>query len=184
MNLEELKSNWKQTGAEQKSQAELLMMTKIQNHPILNRIRLKLIIESILLITFLIVYHNMFDGGNKPLWANITLVISAALYILTDFIGYLVLQNPVSRNNLKNSINNLHLKLKRIAICSLTVSLLFGSSVILFFSSMIIFTKGKYLILAVMIIMMFVSMYLSYKYWMLRINRIKTTEMEFDETAS
>ncbi|CAN5478011.1 hypothetical protein BH10ACI1_BH10ACI1_15380 [soil metagenome] len=184
MNLEELKSNWKQTGAEQKSQAELLMMTKIQNHPILNRIRLKLIIESILLIIFLIVYHNMFDGGNKPLWANITLVISAALYILTDFIGYLILQNPVSGNNLKNSINNLHLKLKRITFFSMLTSFLFGSSVILFFAPTIDFTKGKYLMLAGMIVTLIILMYLSYKNWMFRINRIKTAKAEFDETVS
>ncbi len=184
MNLEELKSNWEKAGIEKKSQAELLMMTKIQNHPKLNRIRLKLIIESVLLIAFLIVYHNMFDGGNKPLWANITLIISAALFIFTDLIGYLTLQNPIKGNNLRESLNNLHLKLKRITVFSLTVSLLFGLSVILFFTSTIIFTTGKYLILAGMIITMFVTMYLSYKYWIVRINQIKTAETEFDKTTS
>ena len=184
MNLEELKSNWEKSGAEKKSQAELLMMTKIQNHPKLNRIKIKLIVESILLITFLVVYNNIFDGGNKPLWANITLIISAALFILTDLIGYLTLQNPIKGSNLKASLNRLHFRLKRVTIFSLTASFFFGSSVILFFTSTVEFTKGKYLMLAGMIMTMIILMYLSYENWILRIKQIKTAKTEFDKITN
>lgn len=184
MNLDELKSNWENAGTGKKSREELFMMTKIRNHPKLNRIRIKLVIESILLIAFLIVYNNIFDGGNKPLWANITLIIGAALFMLTDFIGYLTLQNPISGNNIKNSLNAFHLKLKRITFFSLIASFIFSLSVVLFFASTVVFTKSKYLMLAGMIITMIVLIYVSYKNWMLRINLIRSAEIEFEKSMN
>jgi len=42
MEFDTLKSDWKKTGNAKKNQEELLMMTKIKNHPIIKRIRIQI----------------------------------------------------------------------------------------------------------------------------------------------
>ena len=53
MELDKLKSIWKNTGSGKKNQNELLMMTKIKNHPKIKRMRGKFLIETLLILVFL-----------------------------------------------------------------------------------------------------------------------------------
>ena len=183
MKFNELKSNWQKSGDKTKSQSELQMMTKVKNQPKLKRIRIKLIIETVLLIAFLVVYKDAFDGDNKPLWVNIILGASVVLFILNDIIGYFTLQNPINGSNIKQSIDNLTHKLRRLSILSISSSLFFGVSVILFLTSTIHFTKGKYLMLAGMFITLIILTYLSYRNWSYRINHFQKVTEEFNETT-
>lgn len=181
MDFNELKSNWKQSGTDKKSRKELMMMINIQNHPKLNRIRIRLIFEVILLVAFVASYHNIFDGANKPLWVNIMLIFTATLFILTDVIGFFVLQNPIRGDNLKESLHNLHINIKRISVFSLIVSFLFGLITIIFFT--IAVSQYKYLKFAGLLIALFFMIYMSYNSWLQRMNQIKTSGMEFEEEA-
>ena len=183
MELENIKSHWQNTGKSKKNQTELLMMTKIKNHPKIKRIRVKLIIEAILLIVFLAVFYEGFDGAFKPLWANILLIVTTIAYIVVRFIGWLVLRNPIKEDNLKKSLISFQHTLKRMAISILLTSFLFGLAIISFFTSSIDFTKGKYFVLAGMIISLILLVYLSSRKWTKRIKGIKTTLIEFDDTA-
>ena len=183
MELENIKSHWQNTGKGKKNQTELLMMTKIKNHPKIKRIRVKLIIEAILLIVFLAVFYEGFDGAFKPLWANILLIVNTIAYIIVRFIGWLVLRNPVKEGNLKKSLISFQHTLKRMAISILLTSFLFGLAIISFFTSTIDFTKGKYFVLAGMIISLILLVYLSNRNWTKRIKNIKTTLIDFDDTA-
>lgn len=181
MDIDEFKSNWKQSGTDKKSRKELMMMVNIQNHPKLNRIRIRLIIEVILLVAFIVSYNNIFDGVNKPLWVNIALLITAALFIITDVIGYFILQNPIRGNNIKESIFNLHINIKRISVFSLIVSFLFGLVTIIFFT--IAVSQYKYLKFAGLLITLFFMIYMSYNSWLQRMNQIKKSGMEFEEES-
>ncbi len=81
MEFDHLKSSWKSTGQGKISQAELLMMTRIKNHPHIKRTRIKLLIETILIVVFLAVYYDGFDSATKPLWANFLLIGTTTSYI-------------------------------------------------------------------------------------------------------
>lgn len=183
MEFDNLKSNWKKTGQGKKNQTELLMMTKIKNHPNIKRMRIKLIIETILIIVFLAVYYDGFDGATKPLWANLLLIVTTTLYIIVRFIGWFVLRNPIKGGNLKKSLIGFQYTLKRMSILILLTSLLFGTAIISFFTSSIEFTQGKYFVLVGMIISLILLVYLSGRNWLKRIEGIKKTLIEFDNVT-
>ncbi|MBK6265650.1 hypothetical protein JKA74_11430 [Marivirga sp. S37H4] len=176
MNINDLKSNWKNIQPEsKKTTTDLLKMTKVRNHPTLKRIRIKLIIESILLIAFLAVYNNIFDGAQKPTWVNIMLIIAAGLFVLVDLSAYLNLKNIPQGKNLKETLQQFSGRLKLISTLSLISSLLFGTALILFFTSSINFTENKYFILIGIILTLLLMIFASYKIWANRINHITKT---------
>lgn len=49
MELNELKSGWQNAGGNYRTEADLERMTKLNQHPTLKRIRIKLIIETVVL---------------------------------------------------------------------------------------------------------------------------------------
>lgn len=183
MELDHLKSSWKEVGIDKKSHEELSTMTKLKNHPNIKKIRIKLVIETILISVFLAVFYDVFDGATKPLWANILLIVATIPYLIVRFMGWLVLRNPIKEDNLKISLINFQNKLKRMAISVWVTSFLFGSSIILFFASSIDFTKGKYLILASMILSLMILGYLSSRNWFKRVEDINTTLKDFDNST-
>ncbi len=184
MEFDNLKSNWKKAGAGRKDQKELLMMTKIKNHPKIKRIRIKFIIETILIIVFLAVYYDGFDGATKPLWANLLLIGTTSLYIIIRFVGWLVLRSPINGDNLKASLLTFQNKLQRMAVSILLSSFLFGLAIILFFATSIDFTKGKYFMLAGMILSLILLVYISSRNWFKRVESINATLLEFNDTAN
>ena len=179
MELENLKASWKNAGSDKKDQNELWMMTRIKNHPQVKKLRIKFLIESILLTIFIFVYYDGFDGNTKPLWANIVLVFSAVMYVVLRFVGWVVLRNPINGNDLKKSLSNFRRKLKGIAFGVISTSLLFGATIIIFFVSVINFTTQKYILLAIMVITLIISLYISSKIWVKRVGYITKTINEF-----
>tara|TARA_R110001599_G_scaffold43925_2_gene131136 strand:+ start:4323 stop:4880 length:558 start_codon:yes stop_codon:yes gene_type:complete len=180
MELDKLKSTWDQSSTGKKSQNELLIMTKVKNHPTIKKMKLKFLIEAILLIVFIAVYYDGFDGETKPLWANLLLIGATSLYIFVRFVGWLVLRNPINGDNLKQSLFNFQSKLKQITIAIVLTSFLFGCAVISFFSSSIDFTKEKYTAFAFMLFSLILLVYLSSRNWNKRISKIKTNLKEFE----
>ena len=183
MEFDNLKSSWKKVGQGKKGQTELLMMTKIKNHPNIKRMRIKLIIETSLIIVFLVVYYDGFDGATKPFWANLLLIGTTTAYIVVRLIGWIALRNPIKGGNLKKSLISFQDTLKRMAISILLTSFLFGSAIISFFASSIDFTRGKYFMLVGMILSLILFVYLSSRNWFKRIEGIKTTLIEFGNAA-
>ncbi len=152
----------------------------IRSHPSLKRIRTKLIVETIGLVFFLFVYYDWFDGDKKPFYVNLLLVGSLLLYISNDVIGYVSIARPSRGINLKLSIQNYLMRVKRLAFFSLIISLLYSVSIIVFFTSVINFTKEKRLILAGIIIVLFQITLLSFKIWTKRINKLKQQVNDFN----
>ena len=179
MELNELKSAWKNTGEALKSEVEIQKMTKINNHPSLKKIRRKLLIESMGLTLFLIVYHDWFDGHTKPMYVNALLVSSVVLYVLNDVVGYISLVKPVSGLNLKVSAQKFLARIKRLAVLSLIISMLYGSTLVLFFTSVISFTKTKYLVLGAIVLVFLVMTYYSWKIWNRWIKNLKLQVQDF-----
>ncbi|WP_394749247.1 hypothetical protein [Spongiimicrobium salis] len=156
-------------------------MTKIKNHADIKRMRIKFMVEGVALILFTAVYYDGFDGHAKPLWANILLIGSAIAYVLTRILGWHALRNPIRANNLKKSLETLHIRLKHIAISNTIASISFAVALILFFSSIIVFTREKYGMLLGMIITLGAVLLFSRRNWIRQIKAIKRTLEEFQE---
>ena len=181
MELNELKSGWQNAGGNYRTEADLERMTKLNQHPTLKRIRTKLIIETILLSLFLVVYYDWFDGDQKPLYANLLLFTGALLYILNDVIGYITLAKPVMKENLRSSVQHLLSKVKRLSMLSLVVSFLYSVCLLTFFLSVITFTKEKSFILLGMILVLVQVTHISYKVWRNWIAKLELQVNDFDK---
>ncbi len=181
MELDELKSSWKQSASNPKSRSELEAMTEIKNHPKLKRIRTKLVIEVILLTVLLVVYRDIFDGVEKPLWANVLLVTGAVLFVLNDIGGYMLTKSPLVGASIIESIDKMSTKLRRLSRFSIFSMAIFGASVILFFISSIDMSPEKYWIVGGMGLTLIVMTYMAYRNWSMRIAHFEQTKREFEE---
>jgi len=180
MELNDLKSDWKNAGKNFKSEADLRLMTKIVNHPSIKKIRTKLIIEAIVLSFFLFIYYDWFDGDKKPFYANVSLVVGLLLYIFNDVIGYISITRPIKDNNLKLSLQNYLLRIERLSISSVIITFLYSISIIIFFTSVITFTKEKGLILIFSVVLVVQFILLSLRMWTKWIKNLKIQVREFN----
>src|SRR5688572_21043177 len=124
MELNDLKSGWQNASGDSKSEADLRRMTRIVNHPSIRKIRTKLIIEIIVLLIFLFIYYDWFDGDKKPFYANLALVVGLLLYIFNDVIGYISIVRPIRGTNLKLSLENYLSRIKQLSISSVIITFL------------------------------------------------------------
>lgn len=181
MELNELKAGWQNAGGNYRTEADLERMAKLNQHPTLKRIRIKLIIETIVLSFFLFVYYDWFDGDKKPLYANLLLFAAVLLYILNDLIGYISLAKPVMKENLRSSVQHLLSKVKRLSILSLVISFFYSVCLLAFFLSVITFTKEKSFIMLGMILVLVQLTHMSYKVWR---NWILKLELQVNDFAA
>jgi hypothetical protein len=163
MELQDLRSGWRNVGGAFKSEADLLNMTKL--NPSLKKVRRKLVVETIFFSLFLIVYYDWFDGDKKPFYANALLVSSVVLYITNDVIGYVSLLNPASGSSLKISIKDYWARIKHLSALSLVLSFLYSICLLVFFTSIINFNREKSFILLCIILILFQAMFWSYRTW-------------------
>lgn len=180
MELEDLKSEWQYADVAFRSDADLLKMTKIKNHPSVKKIRTKLMVEIICSVLFLTVYYDWFDGDQKSIYANILLVSSLLLYIANDVIGYIAIAKGMNGLNLKVSLENYLIKIRRLSVFSLICTFLYSISFLLFFSSVIHFTKEKSFILLFLVIVLIQMLFWSHLIWNKWIKSLEKQIKDFD----
>lgn len=179
MELNDLKSQWQNAGGDFKSEEDLQRMTKITNHPSIKKIRTKLVIETIVLVFFLFIYYDWFDGDKKPFYANLSLVAGLVLYIFNDVVGYIVTLKPIRGANLKLSIENYLMRIQRLSVSSIIITFLYSISIIIFFTSVITFTKEKGLLLVISSVVVLQLILLSFKMWRTWIKNLKLQVKDF-----
>jgi len=180
MELDDLKSGWQSAGGDFKSDEDLQRMTRIFNHPSIKKIKAKLTIETIFLVFFLFIYYDWFDGDKKPFYANLSLVVGLLLYIFNDIIGYVAIIRPIMGANLKLSIQNYLTRIKRLSISSIIITFLYSISIIIFFTSVITFTKEKGLLLVFSSVVVCQLILLSFRTWKKWINNLKLQLKDFN----
>lgn len=180
MELNDLKQGWQNAGGNVKTEEDLAKMTKIAHHPTLKKIRTKLVAETIGLLLFLTVYYDWFDGDKKPITVNVLLVTSLVLYVLNDVIGYLSIARPVQNINLKLSVEKYLYNIKRLSHFSLAISFLYSVCLIVFFSSVIHFTKEKAFILLGFSVVLFQMTFFSQRIWAKWIKSLQAQVNEFN----
>jgi hypothetical protein len=180
MELNDLKSGWQNAGGAFKSEKDLQRMTRMVNHPSIKKIRKKLVIETIMLVFFLFIYYDWFDGDKKPFYANLSMVVGLLLYIFNDVIGYIALLRPIRGANLKLSIQNYLMTVRRLSISSIIITILYSLSITIFFTSVITFTKEKGLLLVFSSVVVCQLILLSFKIWRKWIKNLKLQVKSFN----
>ena len=180
MELNELKSGWKNAGGRLKSEEDLEKMTKMVNHPVVKRIKTRLTIQIVVLLLFLFIYYDWFDGDKKPFYANLALIAGLVLYVINDIIGYISLTRPVGNTNLKQSVMNYLTRVKRLSFFSLLATLLYSISIVAFFTSTIVFTKEKWLLLLFSTVVIFQLIIYSSKLWAQWIKKLNQQKADFE----
>ena len=173
MELDELKSDWKNLTPDTKTGDALRQMVQKNSHPVLKGIRRQLVIETALFTVFLLIYYSGFEGSQKPLYANVLLVTAMLLVIGHNILGYLAAQNIVAGSDLKESLENYLAKVRRYAIVSVSSRAAASMCLLLFFSSTVTFSSGKLLILLGMILVIPVQVFFLSRIWRKRIRSLK-----------
>ncbi|MEO8236927.1 MAG: hypothetical protein ABI793_12725 [Flavobacterium sp.] len=173
MDLQNLKTNWSKINYFPKNDMELEKMTLIKNHPVLKKIKVKLIIETLAISIFLLVYYSGFDGAKKPIYANILLIFSGIAYITKGLLSLQSIQKPIQGKNLKKSIYSYYKRIKIISKISLIITVLYTCSLLLFFGSAINFKEEKKWILLFGIIVLIQTIFLSSRIWKSWLEKLK-----------
>lgn len=179
MNIDDLKSDWQRAGNELLSEKELAMMTRVRNHPSLRKLRIKFMTEIVALIALLLLYYDGFDGAQKPLLINILLVTSIVLYIITNVLGYFQIENPPISGNIREALTGQVHSLRRLAVFSLTSSVVYAIALMVFFTYQMAFTQRKYIILSALILSSILLFYYSWISWQRKIAHFKQLEADF-----
>ena len=173
MDLQNLKTHWDKINYLPKNDMELERMTTIKNHPVLKKIKIKLIIETLAISFFLMVYYSGFDGVEKPIYANVLLVLGAVAYIINGILSFRVIQKPIQGENLKKSINSYFKRIKNISIISLSITVVYTCSLLLFFGSTINFSGEKKWILIFGIFVLIQAFFWSSRIWKAWLGKLK-----------
>ena len=179
MNIDELKSEWRQAGREPLSEKELAMMTRVRNHPSLRRLRIKFITEIAALAGLLFLFYDGFDGAQKPLIVNILLIVSIVIYITNNALGYFHLQNPSVSGNITQALAKQSRSLKKLAVLSMASSVVYAATLLFFLTYQVAFNQRKYIILSALIVVFFLLFYYSWISWQRKIAHFRQLEADF-----
>lgn len=180
MEIDDLKSDWNAIKSIPKSEETLLLMLQENKHPVLKSIRKQIVIEVAGWGIFLMVYYSMFDGSEKPLWVNMVLISTLLLPIFHSIYGYYYNKYvAVNGLNVKKALEQLYNKLQNYALFSVVVRIGFVCGLLLFFTYNIDFTTTKYYSLLVIGVVFLVQLFVLYRIWNKRLNRIRETIYAF-----
>ncbi len=173
MEIEDLKSEYQSSNAN-KSMDNLKKMGSTNRHPVLKRIRLQLIIESILWAILLAVYYSGFDGNQKPLYWNVILVVSIILLLIHNVLGYRLVQSPINGSNLAASLRFYLQRIRRYAIISIATRAIAVMALILFLTANVDWTSTKvFRTVIFVVVLVTLQIFFLWKIWRSRIDVIK-----------
>ncbi len=179
MELDALKSTWKNIEAPLKTPEEIQQMLKENNHPVLKQIRKQLGIEVIGWSAFLMAYYTMFDGDQKPLLINILLVVSVASALIHNLTGYGLSRHLVAGTSVRASLQRYLMIVRTYAVISVISRVVLMAGFLLFFSYNISFNTGKSLMLSAAIILFALQLIVLCRIWLGRLRRLNNSLSAF-----
>jgi len=175
MELDDMKSYWQNMPAESRPAAALKQMIKENKHPVLNSIRVHLVMEIVGWTIFVIVFYDFFDGHQKPLYLNVMILCSGIFVVTHNLLGYRMARNMRADANLIQALSNYLVKTKTYSVVSILSRAVSTSTLLLFLTDPIQFTKEKYLMLAGLVLLFAVQMGLLIRLWIKRIQRLEAS---------
>ena len=179
MDINDLRSEWHNAGTGDVDVEKLKLMTKVNQHPVLKKLRTELFVNALVLIAFLSIYYDGFDGDKKPLLINAFLIASVIIYIGNNVFGYILIRNPVKAENIYVSIERHVGVLKRLSITTILSSILYATTFTLFFTVSLPSSPKKYIAIAVMILIFGAERYFNYMRWQEKIDHFRQLLNEF-----
>ena len=173
MELDELKSAWNNIEAKPKPIEEMRLMLLENKHPVLKGIRQQMAIEIAAWAVFLLCYYSMFDGDLKPAWINIMLIVSVVLPLIHSVMGYKFARYLVNGTNIRASLQNYLAKVKVYAMVSIISRLFLLAGFLLFFTYGTSFNPGKYVSIAVIILLFLIQLLLLCRLWAKRLKNLR-----------
>ncbi|MEO6149993.1 MAG: hypothetical protein ABIP28_07525 [Mucilaginibacter sp.] len=180
MELDQLKSAWKDAPAPAKTTEEIKAMLQENKHPVLKQIRKQFTFEIIAWSAFLLCYYTMLDGDKKPAYINAVLIASVLFPILHSLAGYRFSKYLVNGANIRQSLDNYFSKVKVYAFVSVVSRVLYAAGLLVFFSYGIDFNRGKYYLLGVAIAAISTQLFWLGRLWAKRINKLKGATLLFN----
>lgn len=181
MELDDLKSDWKNLTPDPRTTEDLHRMIHENSHPVLKGIKWQMIFETTLFTLLLLVYYSGFDGDQKPFYANFLLVTAVLLVILHNVLGYLSVQNMVTGSDLRESLKNYLARVRRYAIVSVSSRVVAMTCLLLFFSSTVSFSGIRLLALLGVLLVISVQVYVLARIWKERIRSLNTVLRQLSE---
>ncbi|MEM9834651.1 MAG: hypothetical protein AAF944_28770 [Bacteroidota bacterium] len=151
MTLDELKSDWQQSVAP-KSEVELQQMISQKASSVFYRTKLKVIVESIALVVFPVVFLTGLDAERNEAWVNFLVILTAAVGITNNLWLYYGISANRLNTNLKESLLKVKRKLQGQILLAVIFSSLLNGSVFLFFFFRIPFTLEKIGLLVLLLV--------------------------------
>lgn len=173
MNDEVLKSVWQGVATPQRTPAELKAIMTEKTHPVLKGIRQQLVIESIGFIALLLVYYDIFDGHQKPMYANVLLVGSLLFAIGHNLIGYFFARQKLKDGSISTLLENQLSRLKRYAVLSVLMRMLTTLGLLGFFMSAINLSEKGFGILLLAVPLVILQVLVLSRIWLRRIRQIQ-----------
>ncbi len=182
MDLDDLKSDYQNMENEgSKSLEDFRKMKKPGRHPILKGIRRQLIFESTAWIFIVIVYYDFFDGHLKSVLWNILLVVSIALVLIHNILGYRIVKTPIRSHNLKDSLGSYLTRIKKYARVSIASRIL-AVSIFMGFLTSTSNAAGNtyYMVVGGFVLLIMIQYYLLHHIWQKRVKHIKNSIEAFN----
>lgn len=179
MEIDNLKSVWKDISTPQKNSEELSLLLKKNSHPILASVKKQIIVECLGFTAFLFCYFAMFDGETKPLASNLIIIAATLLQLFYGYKGFLLQSRFKSSTNLNDDLKSFTIQLKSYRFQVVLARLLFAVGLITFFTYHISFSEFKWWLLISIFAIFSVQLWLLYRLWTKRINKLEATLAEF-----
>ncbi|WP_422083497.1 hypothetical protein [Ulvibacterium sp.] len=173
MELEELKSEY-QNIDKGKNREAMRKMGSANRHPVLKRIRLQLVLESLVWAILLSVYYTGFDGHQKPWYLNAALIVSVLLLLLHNVLGYRLVQSPISGSSVSESLRCYAQRVKKYARISIAARVIAITALLSFFAFSVDWNMTKIVASTLFVaVLFFVQVFFLRKVWKGRIGKIE-----------
>ena len=175
MEIEELRKEWQSIKTPQIALNRLKDMTIEKSHPVLSGIRKQLTIELIGWSAFLIICFTGLDADQKPILANVILLISVSLPMICNIYGYRLAKGLIAGPDISSSLKNRIGSLRRFAIVSVVLRMMLITGVGYFFISTVNITQVKLMLLGAGSVFLIFPLYILVRIWTKRIDKLSST---------
>jgi hypothetical protein len=180
MELDQLKSDWNASANAPKTSEALKTMLSENRHPVLKEIRKQVVIEFIGWSAFLLCYYTMFDGQEKPIWANLLLINSICCSLIHNAAGYSFSKYLIRGADLKSSLRYYLSKIRNYAFFAVLTRFLSFAGFLVFFTVNIEFNTFKYVMLAVLVLILLAQLAWLSRLWAKRVGALRTAVLAFE----
>lgn len=179
MELQEMKNLWQNSSAENIPENALQQMISVKKHTLIRKIKIQLLLEIVLWIMIICVYHNAFDGDKRSAVVNLIFVTGILQAITYNLSGYFATRNLIQGSDLVGSIEKYIKKLQQFrwaVIISRTVLMIWF---LVFFMYSLELNNRRLVFSGAILFVFILQLWIIYGSWTNRIAKLSSIANEF-----